>query len=76
MVLAVSFIFVLAYGSRFGAVSDRAYIPQCPAITSLLELPDRAACRQLMALAEDPWQGCPALKPVADPDIPTSRCHS
>lgn len=59
--------------TRLVAASGRVHIPQCPAITSLLELPDVQACRQVMALAQDPWQGCPALRPVAHPGNPTSR---
>lgn len=75
LLTGTSLFFLLACGTRLSAVSDKAQIPQCPAVTSLLELPDMQACRQLMALAEDPWQGCPALRPVVDPESPASRCR-
>lgn len=45
----------------------------CSVSPSLLELPDRAICESLLALAQDPWQGCPALRPVGDPTSPVSR---
>ena len=45
----------------------------CVVVTSLLELPELQTCRQMVALAEDPWQGCPALKPVADPASAATR---
>ncbi len=75
LLTGTSLFFLLACGTRLSAVSDKAQIPQCPAVTSLLELPDMQACRQLMTLAEDPWQGCPALRPVVDPEGPASRCR-
>ena len=45
----------------------------CSLAPSLLDLPDRAICQSVLALAQDPWQGCPALRPVGDPTSPVSR---
>jgi hypothetical protein len=44
-----------------------APIKACPsAPSSLFDVPDLPACRQLLALLDDPGSGCPDLKPVPD----------
>lgn len=73
VLLGASLLALLACGTRLAVVSGGVHSSQCPTVTSLLQLPDMQSCRLVMALAGDPWQGCPALRPLADPGNPTSR---
>jgi hypothetical protein len=57
---AAAVLACLALSARLGAVSGGVHIPHCPTVTSLQELPDMQACRQVLAMAKDPLQGCAA----------------
>ena len=47
----------------------------CPArVTSVLDLPNVPACRQLLTMMEDTRHGCASLKPYTDPEDPLSTC--
>lgn len=61
---AAAVLACLALNDRFGAISGGVHLPQCPTVTSLQELPDMQACRQVLAMAQDPRQGCTALGPL------------
>jgi hypothetical protein len=68
---AAAVLAYLALNARLGAMSSGVHIPQCPTVTSLQELPDMQACRQVLAMAQDPRQGCAALGPLLPiPDTP------
>lgn len=74
--LAVSTCAAFLCGAGVGLSARIAAGPRpraCSLSPSLLELPDRAICQSVLALAQDPWQGCPALRPVGDPTSPVSR---
>ena len=63
-----------------GASVDAATDPgpamaACPAkVTSVLDLPNVPACRQLLTMMEDTRHGCASLKPYTDPEDPLSTC--
>ena len=61
---AAAVLAYLALSARLGAVSGGVHIPHCPTVISLQELPDMQACRQVLAMARDPWQGCAAHGPL------------
>ena len=68
---AAAVLAYLALNARLGAMSSGVHIPQCPTVASLQELPDMQACRQVLAMAQDPRQGCAALGPFLPiPDTP------
>ena len=59
---AAAVLACLAINARFGAISGGVHIPHCPTVTSLQQLPDMQACRQVLAMAKDPRQGCAAFR--------------
>jgi hypothetical protein len=69
---AAALLACFACNARLGAISGRAHIPQCPTVTSL-DSSDVKACRQVIALTQDPSQGCPGLRPPPNADDSTHR---